>query len=126
MLRWGGSAGSARTPGGDTVAGLPPPEGIDASSFASLCRKPDSPGPAAIFAEYALSWAPRYMIRTARYKYNFNEGDRPELYDLDADPGEYRNLAGDAAHRKTVRDLHERLVAWYDPARNPFRRARKA
>lgn len=107
------------------LAGLKSPFQIDGTSFASLARDPSLGGPDAAFAEYALSWAPRYMVRTRRYKYNFNEGDRPELYDMEADPGEYRNLAGAAAHSKTVRGLHDRLVAWYDPARNPYRPAGK-
>jgi arylsulfatase A-like enzyme len=65
------------------------------------------------------------MVRTHRYKYNLNEGDRAELYDLEADPGERHNLAGVAAHGRTQRDLHERLLAWYDPARNPFKEKRR-
>lgn len=53
------------------------------------------------------------MIRTARYKYAvFNSGARPEqLFDLDADPGEVRNLAAEPAsagvlnqHRALLRD----------------------
>lgn len=107
------------------LAGLPRPQGIDAASFANVCRDPAHRGPDAAFAEFALATAPRYMVRTARYKYNFNEGDRAELYDLEADPGERRNLAGVASHARTQRDLHDRLIAWYNPARNPFKEKRK-
>lgn len=35
-----------------------------------------------------------------------------ELYDLEADPREVRNLAGDAAHAKTLEDLRARLDRW--------------
>jgi choline-sulfatase len=103
------------------LAGLPPPDGIDAASFAALLRDPDRRGPDAAFAEYALSWAPRYMVRTDRYKYNFNDGDIPELYDLQADPGEMINRAGDSGLKQIQTDLHDRLMAWYDPAENAFR-----
>jgi arylsulfatase A-like enzyme len=35
-----------------------------------------------------------------------------ELYDLDADPGELRNLAGEAAYRGTLEELRARLDRW--------------
>jgi arylsulfatase A-like enzyme len=35
-----------------------------------------------------------------------------ELYDLQADPFETRNLAGDPAHQKTLEDLRARLARW--------------
>lgn len=35
-----------------------------------------------------------------------------ELYDLQKDPGEMRNLAGDPAQAATVKDLQERLSRW--------------
>ncbi len=53
------------------------------------------------------------MLRTARYKYVcFNWGARPEqLFDLQSDPGEMRNLVREkesfgvlAEHRKLLRD----------------------
>jgi len=105
------------------LAGLPSPGQLDRASFGSLVHNPDAPGPPAVFAEYALSWAPRYMIRTDRYKYIYNEGDIAELYDLEPDPGERINRA---ASMEGVRArLHEQLLSWYDPARNPFRKSKE-
>lgn len=106
------------------LAGLPVPQGLDTRSLTPWLRQPDAPGPEAAFAEYALSWAPRFMIRTDRYKYNFNDGDIPELYDLEADPGEMANRAEDPALQKVRRRLHDQLVAWYDPLANPYRPGR--
>jgi len=103
------------------LAGLAPPKGMEAPAFTPWIREPDRPGPRAAYSEYALSRQPRYMIRTDRYKYVFNETDVPELYDLEPDPAEFVNLANDAAVRNIQRQIHEQLVAWYDPARNPFR-----
>ena len=104
------------------LAGLVAPPGrLDTHSLSPWLRDPARHGPDAAFAEYALSWAPRFMVRTDRYKYNFNDGDTAELYDMEADPGEVRNLADDPGMRAVRRELHERLVAWYDPMMNPFR-----
>lgn len=103
------------------LTGTGRPTGLDARSFAPLLRNPEAPGPAAIFAEYALSWAPRYMIRTPRFKYVYNEGDVPELYDLEADPGEFINQADSSDLSHVRKRLHEQLLAWYDPDRNPRR-----
>ncbi|MBL8229666.1 MAG: sulfatase-like hydrolase/transferase [Bryobacterales bacterium] len=54
------------------------------------------------------------MLRTARYKFiTHNSGARREmLFDLDKDPGENRNLAESAAHRKTLESHRALLKQW--------------
>ena len=43
----------------------------------------------------------------------FFKARAPEaLYDVESDPYEMRNLAGDAAHAETLRDVRARLTAW--------------
>ena len=52
------------------------------------------------------------MVRTNRWKLNYYVGHGGELYDLEDDPGEWRNLYDDPAHRSVVRDLKGRLLDW--------------
>ena len=100
------------------------PEKMDATSFADILRKPDLQGPSAAFSEYNLRTRTcEYMIRTRRYKYIFNHGSTHELYDHEADPGEFANRINDSALKKVRNRLHDRLFAWYNPQNNPYRPA---
>jgi len=91
---------------------------MDGKSFGDLVRQPDSRanhGP--VFAEYNVGTASaKYMIREGNYKYVYWVNDIAELYDLQADPQELRNLAGEPAHRPVVDRLRQRLLAWHTPA----------
>ncbi len=59
------------------------------------------------------------MLRTHRYKFNYYVGNGGELYDLQADPGETRNLYTDAAHQGTVREMKDRLLDFLITADEP-------
>lgn len=45
---------------------------------------------------------------------------RHELYDLEADPGETRNLAGEAAHATTLAELQAKVRAFQKQTRDPW------
>jgi len=49
-------------------------------------------------------------VATKKWKYVFNGFDYDELYDLENDPGELKNLASDPAYRPVLRDLM--VVLW--------------
>ncbi|MCF7973241.1 MAG: sulfatase-like hydrolase/transferase [Phycisphaerae bacterium] len=54
------------------------------------------------------------MVRSDRYKYCvYSEGQRREsLVDMKNDPGEMKNLAQDAAHRKALEQHRQYLIDW--------------
>ncbi len=55
----------------------------------------------------------RKMVRTRRHKLVTDPmGDLDELYDLEADPGELRNLARVPGYETLIADLRARLFAW--------------
>lgn len=54
-------------------------------------------------------------IRTRRYKLNWYNSGHKELYDLEKDPHETRNLAVAPAMRGVQRKLEERVNSWRGP-----------
>jgi len=62
----------------------------------------------------SFGWSPLHALESERF--HFIEAPKPELYDLESDPGEVRNIA--AEQPATVSVLHEKMQALL--ARNPF------
>jgi arylsulfatase A-like enzyme len=52
------------------------------------------------------------MARTARWKVNYYPGHGGELYDLENDPGETRNLYQEGSYRGRVEELKQALLDW--------------
>jgi len=53
-----------------------------------------------------------FMLRHGRYKYCRYVHAPPQLFDLESDPGEMRNLTGDPAHREVLKIHREMLQMW--------------
>ena len=69
-----------------------------------------------VFAEFALGTkSARYMIRKGRWKFAYWVNDVAELYDLQGDPDELKNLAADVTHTDRVAELRRELFAWHAP-----------
>ena len=52
------------------------------------------------------------MVRTRRWKYNFYPEGYAELYDLEKDPGERTNLAGQTGFERVESDMKTLLLQW--------------
>jgi choline-sulfatase len=58
---------------------------------------------------------PCYMARQGQYKYIYVHRHDEQLFDLQADPGEWHNLAADAAHAVIKERLRKAILARFDP-----------
>lgn len=111
------------------AAGLEVPETFEGQNLVELANgRVDSPR-GDIFSMYQGCqmglWSTR-MIRDHRYKLVYHATGRPEFYDLENDPGELRNLAGEPGVSEELERLKGRLVDWMedisDPLLNPWTR----
>ncbi len=53
-----------------------------------------------------------FMVRTDRWKYILYEGHEPQLFDLDSDPEEFRDVASEPATAAVRAEMRERLFRW--------------
>jgi iduronate 2-sulfatase len=93
------------------LCGLPAPAGAEGKSLRPLLDDPQS-----VWAEPAFTQVRRgklvgRSVRTEHWRYTEWDGGKSgsELYDQQADPEEYHNLAGDPDHADTVATLKTRL-----------------
>lgn len=59
--------------------------------------------------------APCFMIRKGAFKYVYIHGYESQLFDLEADPGEWHNLAGQPEYREIEAQLKARILEQFDP-----------
>jgi arylsulfatase A-like enzyme len=107
------------------LTGTTVPEGVDGLSLRPILEKGMPAIRDVIFAEYygKQSWrVPIRMIRTARWKYVRYLGHGEELYDLDADAGELRNLSNETEFVADRKRLAEQMDAWIQQTDDPFPR----
>ncbi|MDP9137723.1 MAG: choline-sulfatase, partial [Pseudomonadota bacterium] len=58
--------------------------------------------------------APYVMLRRGRYKFIYVRHDPPQLFDMEADPDETRDLAGSPDHAALVQELHAEIERRWD------------
>lgn len=58
------------------------------------------------------SMARAKMVRTDRYKYIFRVYGAEELYDMEKDPGEFKDIAGEPAMKPVLDEMRLRLMKW--------------
>ena len=93
---------------------LPPSRRCLGRSLLPLLQDPAAPHREASFSE-AVTYGKEHitMVRTPTHKYVVDEHSRGcHLYDLQADPGERRNLVGHPGYREIEGELRERVLAF--------------
>jgi uncharacterized sulfatase len=115
--------------------GLPPPQGLEGSSFVPLLDTPERTWKKAAFIITARSKSGKAKrgrdpqtdilarsIRTERYVFNdWGDGKSFELYDRQTDPHEYRNMANDPAVAGVVGEMKALLKGGWRAALPPPR-----
>ena len=91
-------------------------DNLPGSSLLRIASSGDDPD-RTVFSEYhgAGSTSGAFMLRRGRYKYIHYTYYEPELYDLDEDPEELRNLAGDGDYASVLADFEALLHNSLDP-----------
>jgi choline-sulfatase len=70
-----------------------------------------------VFSEYLAHGVARpvAMLRRGRHKLIYSLDDPPVLFDLEKDPGEFRNVADDPAYAPALEELRSALLARWNP-----------
>ena len=91
---------------------------VDGVSRAGALWDPSSWRPGNVTSEWNDDENPafsgRCRVAADGWKLNLYQDDRPELFDLNSDPGELRNRATEPAQRDRVDRLTEELQAWQE------------
>jgi len=106
------------------LAGVPPLAWMQGCDWAPALRGEPFEGPAEALLEMTGSplWSPAGLnwrgFTEARWKYAFYENRHEELFDLEADPFEQRNLARDLPEQGAL--MRQRLLKLLAETREPF------
>jgi choline-sulfatase len=102
--------------------GVPIPDGLDGISLKPLIENGrDDKRPDFTFSEYNGHGTPNgwFMIRWKQYKYIYYCYDKPQLFDLEQDPGENHSLiesdVRDNPYWEIAEECHKRLLSVCNP-----------
>ena len=98
------------------LAGAPDVLPCDGASLMGLVNGCDT-APRVVFSEMhsEAMGAPCFMVRSDCHKYVYVHGHDSQLFDLDTDPGEWHNLAGDPDYGDVASELEARILERFDP-----------
>lgn len=100
------------------AVGIPLPTadtGLPGQSLWTIAQQPDYER--TVFSEYHAAGTRNgiYMVTDGHIKYIHYHGDSAQLFNLDEDPQELRNLAAEPAHQALVAEWAQRLRSFVDP-----------
>lgn len=106
------------------AAGAPGRETLDGKSLLALAQEPKAEWRPYIDLEHDICYAPENhwsALTDGRWKYIFHARDgQVQLFDLENDPQELRDLSGDARRADELRKWRGRLVAHLEERGEPF------
>lgn len=98
------------------IAGIDAPAVLDGSSVLPLVES-GLDSERTVVGEYLGEGAvaPIFMVRRGQWKFVWSQPDGAQLFDVDADPHELRNLVGDVDHMDVVADFTTEVLKRWDP-----------
>ena len=92
------------------LCGLPENSQLEGRSFASLVSTPDADWPYPAVITHSPHWlGVNHAVRSKRFHYiRYSDGGE-ELYDMQNDSNQWRNLADSSAHAAVIRELRTHL-----------------
>ncbi len=106
------------------LLGAPALPNTSGRSLRNVLEDPNAPWVNRTFSEYCTDPTPAWtggmavqqrMIRDGRYKLVYYHGYRPQLFDLESDPGEVQDLQDHPDHAGIRQSLLAQLLADWDP-----------
>ena len=99
--------------------GAPRPPGLTGHSLAPLIQGEESDQERAVFSELYLGFPGvpviARMVRKGPWKYNYYHGESPELFNLEKDPAEFRNLANEPQYQDVCEELEMLVLEGWNP-----------
>lgn len=110
--------------------GLEVPKTFEGGSMLASIKDPSHASREHCFVEWGRyevdhdgfgGFQPIRCITDGKWKLSVHLLTTDELYDLENDKGEMHNLINDESHAELRNQLHDKLLAWMDESRDPFR-----
>jgi uncharacterized sulfatase len=110
--------------------GFDVPATLEGKSVLAAYKDPAAPTRDHVFIEWGRyevdhdgfgGYQPIRCVCDGRYKLSINLNSGDELYDLERDPGEMKNLIDEPKHAAQRNQMHDRLLDWMNTSRDPFR-----